>query len=155
MIARRKVAELEVPIAPMLDLSFNLLTFFIFTFNPMPVELQFNMNLLPAQPVARPDTAPPPPDQSPSDEPPPLRTITTRVYADGAGRIARIELDEIEVDDLPALKAQLEPILKDPDLKFDQALIQVDPNLHYAELIRVINLYSELNLTKIAFNELD
>ncbi len=43
--------EIEIPITPMLDMAFQLLTFFILTYRPAPAEVQFSMNLLPAQPA--------------------------------------------------------------------------------------------------------
>ena len=43
--------EIEIPITPMLDMAFQLLTFFILTYQPAPSEGQFSMNLLPAQPA--------------------------------------------------------------------------------------------------------
>ena len=41
-------AQPNVPIAPMLDMAFQLLTFFVLTYHPAPAEGQFVMNLLPA-----------------------------------------------------------------------------------------------------------
>ena len=41
--------EIEIPITPMLDMAFQLLTFFILTYRPAPSEGQFSMNLLPPQ----------------------------------------------------------------------------------------------------------
>ena len=41
--------EIQIPITPMLDMAFQLLTFFILTYKPAPTEGQFSMNLLPAQ----------------------------------------------------------------------------------------------------------
>ena len=48
---RQKIEEPNVPIAPMLDMAFQLLTFFVLTYHPAPAEGQFVMNLLPAQPA--------------------------------------------------------------------------------------------------------
>ncbi len=44
-----RAMEIEIPITPMLDMAFQLLTFFILTYRPAPSEGQFSMNLLPAQ----------------------------------------------------------------------------------------------------------
>ena len=52
MMKKSKAAEVEVQITPMLDMAFQLLTFFILTYRPAPAEGQFSMNLLPAQAVA-------------------------------------------------------------------------------------------------------
>lgn len=151
---RRPDENPEVPIAPMLDMAFNLLTFFIFTFKPAPTELQFNLNLLPAAPAARPETESPATSDEPSTEPAPIRTLTTSLFADAAGDLDRIELEEFEYADLPALRDRLAEILGDQDLGFDQAVIQVDPTLRYEYLVQVINIFSELKLTKVSFTEL-
>ena len=37
--------DIMVPITPMLDMSFQLLSFFILTFHPMPVEGQLSVSL--------------------------------------------------------------------------------------------------------------
>jgi biopolymer transport protein ExbD len=55
---------------------------------------------------------------------------------------------------MAALKRELETILKDPTLPFDQALLKVDPNLRYSELMQVIDVFSSLKVTKISFAEL-
>ena len=55
------------------------------------------------------------------------------------------------------MKTELESLVNDPNLQFEQALIKVDPHLKYAELIRVVDVYSSLKpkpLTKISFAEL-
>lgn len=153
MIRLRIPIEHEVPITPMLDLAFQLLTFFILTFKPAPVEVQFNMNLLPIAPATVPETAPPP-EEAPSETPAPLRTLTTTLYSDGTGNLGRIELDEATVDGLEGLRQRLEPLLQDPDLSFDQAVIRVASDLHYTYLIEVIDLYAQLELTKVSFTEI-
>ncbi len=48
----------QVPVAPMLDMAFQLLTFFVLTYRAAPVEGQFVMNLLPPQPATSMAAAP-------------------------------------------------------------------------------------------------
>ena len=55
---------------------------------------------------------------------------------------------------MAALQQELGLILKDPTLPFDQALIKVDPDLKYSELMQVIDVFSRLKVTKISFAEL-
>ena len=55
---------------------------------------------------------------------------------------------------MDALQQELGVILKDPTLPFDQALIKVDPDLKYSELMQVIDVFSRLKVTKISFAEL-
>jgi biopolymer transport protein ExbD len=155
-VRKRLPEDIEIPITPMLDMAFQLLTFFILTYRPAPTEVQFNMNLLPPAPAARMSAEPPPTDAAaPSDAPAALRTLTTTLRAGEGGGLASITLGENEVGaDLDQLSAQLEQILHDPNLGFDQALLQVDPHLSYAALVGVIDVFAKRGLTKVSFTEL-
>lgn len=147
-------SEVDVPIAPMLDLAFNLLAFFIMTFNPTPVEVQYTMNLLPGQPQAQPDEGPS--DEASSSElPAALRTLTTNLFADTRGQLDRVTIGENEVQGMDQFRAQLQAILSDKSLPFDQALIQADPDLQYGEIMQVIDIFNSLDINKISFSELD
>ena len=148
--------EISIPITPMLDMAFQLLTFFILTYHPMPAEVQFSMNLMPAAPATdfraaetAAETA------APNDSiPAALRTLPTVLRVGEAGKLGRVSLGEQDVQGMAALKRELELIIKDPSLPFDQALIKVDPNLKYSELIQVIDVFYTLKVTKISFAEL-
>ena len=54
---RRRQGDVELNLAAMLDMAFQLLTFFILTYHPAPSEGQFGMNLLPASPAIKMDAA--------------------------------------------------------------------------------------------------
>ncbi len=152
---KKPVEEVKIPITPMLDMAFQLLTFFILTFHPMPTEGQFSMSLLPAAPAtdlkAEAAAEPATPNES---IPASLRTLPTILRAGEAGTLGRVSLGENEVQGMAALKKELKAILEDPSLPFDQALLKVDPTLKYSELIKVIDVYQSLKLTKISFAEL-
>jgi biopolymer transport protein ExbD len=142
---RRKRAEqsLEVPITPMLDMAFQLLTFFILTYHPMPAEGQFAMNLLPAAPAT--DITAPTPEaaQANPDVPASLRTLPATLRAGGGGTLGRITLGETEIQGgMDELKRQLDEIFKDPTLPFDQTVLKVDPDLRYSALMQVIDAFS-------------
>lgn len=144
----------EVPITPMLDMAFQLLTFFVLTYHPAPVEGQFAMSLLPPQPATKLDATPPPDAATSSDLPVSLRTVTTVLRAGEAGELARIVVNEVEISGLDELNTKLNDIFNDPDLPFDQTVLQVDPRLRYEGLIKVVDVFSKYT-TKIAFSELD
>jgi biopolymer transport protein ExbD len=143
------VDEPNVPIAPMLDMAFQLLTFFVLTYRPAPAEGQFVMTLLPPQPATQASAAAPTEAAPSSELPVALRTLPTILKAGEGGRLARVVLEQTEVP-VPNDRAELsrtleESLLKyfqDPDLPFDQTLLKVDPNLRYSELMTVINAYS-------------
>ena len=61
----------------MLDMAFQLLTFFVLTYHPMPSEGQFVMNLLPPQPATAMAAPTAPSDAAASDTAASLRTLPT------------------------------------------------------------------------------
>jgi hypothetical protein len=128
----------------MLDMAFQLLTFFVLTYKPAPSERQFIMNLIPAQPATA-ISAEAPSDDKPSDQlPASLRTLPTILRAGPGGRLAQITVGETSLaTDAKALEAELEKYLSDPDLPFEQTLLKVDPRLRYSDFMRVVNAFMD------------
>lgn len=149
--------EVEMQITPMLDMAFQLLSFFILTYHPAPIEGQFAMNLLPAAPAIKMEAAAPPNTDAKNDDvPAKLRTITTQLHANPDGSLGLVTLEELEVQGMDALKLKLQEILNPANkVDFEQALIEADPNLKYEELMKVIDIYSSLKINKISFGELN
>ncbi|MDB5350013.1 MAG: biopolymer transport protein [Planctomycetota bacterium] len=154
---KSKHQEVDIPVTPMLDMAFQLLTFFILTYHPAPSEGQFGMNLLPASPAIKMDAAKAPDTKTPNDSvPASLRTITTQLFASPDGKLGKVMIEENELQGMDQLRAKLKEFL-DPaqgDL-FEQAVIQADPNLKYEELMKVIDVFSGLKINKISFAELE
>ncbi len=138
----QRAEEPTVPVAPMLDMAFQLLTFFILTFKPLPTEGQFVMNLLPAQPATAMSAEAP--SEAPSDQlPASLRTLPTVLKAGQGGVLSEITVGEAVIPtDQAALEKELDKYLQDPNLPFDQTLLKVDPNLKYSEVMKVVNAFS-------------
>jgi biopolymer transport protein ExbD len=157
---RRQVEGPHVPIAPMLDMAFQLLTFFVLTYRPLPAEGQFVLHLLPPQPVTAIAATSPAQAASSNDLPVSLRTLPTVLRAGDSGSLARIIVGENEVPNDPkALENELNQYFQDPDLPFDQALIKVDPKLRYQEIMTVVNAFSSAFIRakkepKLSFAEL-
>ncbi len=151
---RQKTEDVEVPITPMLDMAFQLLTFFILTYHPAPAEGQFSMNLLPAQPVVSMDAPATNEAANNNDLPAGLKTLPTVLRANADGMLARVTLGENQIEGMDAFSKELASILKDPTLPFDQTVIKVDPQLKYSELMKVINIFSDLKVNKISFAEM-
>ena len=147
--------EITIPVTPMLDMAFQLLTFFILTYKSTPTEGQFSMNLLPAAPATDFRAQAEAESAATNDSiPAALRTLPTILRATADGTLGRVSLGEQDVQGMDALKRELKAILEDPTLPFDQALIKVDPDLKYSELMQVIDVFSSLKVTKISFAEL-
>jgi hypothetical protein len=149
---RKKIRKAEapsVPVAPMLDMAFQLLTFFVLTYKPAPAEGQIVMNLLPAQPATS-ITAETPADKPSDNLPVSLRTLPTTLRAGDGGRLAQIMVGETAIPIKPKdpadkedpLEKELIKYFEDPNLPFDQTVLKVDPRLKYSELMRVINSFS-------------
>lgn len=152
-------SEVEIQVTPMLDMAFQLLTFFILTYAPAPVEGQYSMNLLPAAPAIDMNADAPveAPLEEASDVPALLRTLTTSLYSRADGTLDQIRVGEVELASLDELREHLKVIKAEPILPFDQAVLQADPRLSYSELMRVIDVFAgpEVGITKLSFSRLD
>src|SRR3954468_16527214 len=98
--------EIQIPITPMLDMAFQLLTFFILTYRPAPSEGQFSMNLLPAQPVTEMSKEQPKEDATPSIDAS-LRTLKAVLRPGPDGQV-EVTLADKPIQDLAELKTELE-----------------------------------------------
>jgi biopolymer transport protein ExbD len=141
---RKKIRKAEgptVPIAPMLDMAFQLLTFFVLTYRPAPAEVQFIMNLLPSQPATS-ITADSPSDKPSDNLPASIRTLPTILRAGAGGRLGEIMVGETAISTDPKeLKLELDKYFQDPNLPFEQTMLKVDPRLKYSELMKVMNAF--------------
>ena len=139
---RRSQSDVELNLAAMLDMAFQLLTFFILTFKPAPVEGQISLRLPPPQAVvvakdaqkAGQDTANTNPVQG-------VNTLTISVFADPqTGAIKSLGVGETQVAGLAALNGKLHDILGDEGNPFDQVIIQVSDSCRYDELMKVVDV---------------
>ena len=86
---KRSHGEVELNMAAMLDMAFQLLAFFILTFNPSPVEAEISLRMPP------PKAAPGQVSQLPPDLQPPIpdeegQEVPISVYSTADGEISRI-----------------------------------------------------------------
>jgi hypothetical protein len=117
------------------------------------------MNLLPAQPATS-ITAEAPTEAASDKLPASLRTLPTILKAGEGGSLAQIIVGEQTIPTDPAaLEKELDKFFGDPNLPFDQTLLKVDPKLKYAELMKVVNAFSNTFVRakkdpKLSFEEL-
>ncbi len=158
---RRSQSDVELNLAAMLDMAFQLLTFFILTFKPAPVEGQISLRLPPPQAVvvakdaqkAGQDTTNTNPVQG-------VNTLTISVFADPqTGAIKSLGVGETQVSGLAALNGKLREVFADPGNPFDQVIIQVSDSCRYDELMRVVDICTHQvlpdgqKLSKLSFVE--
>jgi biopolymer transport protein ExbD len=158
---RRVQSDVELNLAAMLDMAFQLLTFFILTFRPAPIEGQISLRLPPPQAVvvtkdaqkAGQDTKNTNPVQG-------VNTLTISVFADPqSGTIKSLNVGETQVPGLAALGGKLKEVFADPGNPFDQVIIQVSDTCRYDELMRVVDVCTRQvlpdgqKLSKLSFVE--
>jgi biopolymer transport protein ExbD len=141
---RKAPEEVELNLAAMLDMAFQILTFFILTFKPAPVEGQIQLRMPPPQALAAPDAKKQAGDNDKIKDPViGLNTLRVALSAtdDGMLRQIYVEGQEIVVDPkLAMFDAQLKKLLGDPATPYDQVVIQVASNLKYDELMKVLGV---------------
>lgn len=159
--------NVKLNLAAMLDMAFQLLTFFILTFRTPPQEGQVTLRL------PKPDAIKTAPsgekagsDTSNTAPPEVLETLTVSILSTANGSIETMAVGEGGVNSIPLLEARLNAVLADPTTPFQQIIIQVGSKLRYEELMKVVdvctrqtlpdpdNPSNRIKLTKLSFVEL-
>ena len=158
---RSQQGDVELNLAAMLDMAFQLLTFFILTFKPTPVEGQFSLHLPPPQPVTNVQSAQAAGADTSNNNPVAgLNSLIISAYSTPSGQLASMALGEGRIDNVTMLEGRLRAILGEPGSPFEQVIIQVSSSLRYEELMKIIDvctrqiLPSGEKLTKLSFVEL-
>jgi biopolymer transport protein ExbD len=143
--------DVTLPITPMLDMSFQLLSFFIITFHPMPTEGQLSVNLPKVDAADKPQEDPILPDEK-KDE------YTVTLIASSSGDLASISMkgptgEMGNIRNTADLYDQLKKIPKPPGRGAEGVSITLEASndLTYARLIEVMDLakkagYDSVNL---------
>ena len=150
----------ELNLAAMLDMAFQLLTFFILTFSPVSRETGFKLHMPPPMPATGVVGPSVPPGKNPALPTfPGLDTLTISVLAAPDGHVRQIAIEKTVVGQRD-LGERLQAIFADRVAGFQQVLLQVDSRLAYGDLMRVIDICShvklptESTLQKLSFVEL-
>jgi biopolymer transport protein ExbD len=159
---RQIQGDVELNLAAMLDMAFQLLSFFIFAFRPAPLEGQISLRMPPPQAtVVVKDGQAPGEDTSNTNPMQGMNTLTITVYADQkSGSITGLGVQDAQVGGLPALAGKLKELFSDPGNPFEQVIIQVSDACRYDELMKVIDICTHQKLPgsdklpKLSFVEL-
>ena len=157
---RRSGEEVELNLAAMLDMAFQLLTFFILTFKPAPVEGQINLRLPPPVGITRAGGSDAGTDFNAKEPPKGLTTLVISAFSQRDGSLAQLAVGETPVGTLSALDNRLQTVFADKSTPFDQVIIYVGPELRYDELMRVIEVCTRQRLpdgsrlSKLSFVEM-
>src|SRR6187399_1172445 len=103
-VRRRTQGDVELNLAAMLDMAFQLLTFFILTFRPSPVEGQISLRLPPPEAVSNVRGQKAGSNTESTDPLQGLNTLTITVYGTPTGNIHSMAVDGAPVTNLDVLK---------------------------------------------------
>jgi biopolymer transport protein ExbD len=147
---RRLESEVTLNLAAMLDMAFQLLTFFILTFRPSPVEGDVLLRL-PAPMSTAPDGQEAGNDDKNTNLVKGLNTLTISVLGIPNGK-SKGSIHQIVIggdNPLPgigALDAKLHSIFSDPNVVIDQVILQVGSALSYDQLMQVMDVCTRQKL---------
>ena len=151
MVGRRSSEQVEMNVAAMLDMAFQLLTFFILTFRPPPVEEEFWMNLPPPKPIESIGGGGGEPGAT-SIEPATsvavhgVDSLTVSVFSRGGG-IDRICVGGEQIAaGLGDLHRKLSELFGARQSPFEQVVLHVSRNLRYGETLQVLGVCTEQKL---------
>ena len=146
----RSHGEVELNMAAMLDMAFQLLAFFILTFRPSPVETQISLRMPPNEPVTK--SAGASVNPKPPEELEDLRLLlNVQLYADSKGELAKVIVAErvIQGQNAEAIYQTLNERLASIfsiDAS-DSVALQVAENLQYESLLRVLDICGRQKLS--------
>jgi biopolymer transport protein ExbD len=124
---RRSAEGVEINLAAMLDMAFQLLMFFILTFSPMPLESQIAAQLPASGTITQ--------SMLPREDNGGLVTVT--VLASDVGGVKDMAVDQAIVRDVGGLKQELKRTISSRGKC--NVVMQVDTKLHYQELVHVVD----------------
>jgi biopolymer transport protein ExbD len=150
--------SVELNMAAMLDMAFQLLTFFILTFKPAPVEGEVALRMPQAAPPVKAAGASVGSKES-EDPTKGLDSVAISLAADGPGNISGVRFEQDTIP-LEALEGRLKAALTDPNSTLKQVVIQASPRLRYDALMSVVDKCTKQKLAngeplkKLSFVEL-
>ena len=141
--------DVQLNMAAMLDMAFQLLAFFILTYQPGKVEGCIAIRMPPPAPITKPDAsnagAPTPSEATALAG---VVSLPIAVTDDGHGGISGIRVAEHQpVSRLEDFEQKLDSIMKVSDAPFDQILLKVSPQLEYENVLKIIEICARKKLT--------
>jgi biopolymer transport protein ExbD len=135
-------------LAAMLDMAFQLLAFFILTFRPSPVEGDVLLGLPPPMSTVTDQGEEAGSNDKNTNLIKGLNTLTISVLGSPNGSIHQIVIGgDVPLPGIGALDAKLRSIFSDPNVVFDQVILQVGSSLSYDQLMQVIDVCTRQKLS--------
>ena len=164
---RRMKTEVELNLASMLDMAFQLLAFFILMFRPAPIEGQLSLHLPPPTPLTDVAGASTEPAAGAEEAVSLDKILEVSLTSNADGTLGSARAGAALVFNGPGndlnlarLDAALKARLTVKGAPYEEVLIRVAPALHYEELMKVIDVCAQQKtsngqpLRKINFTDL-
>lgn len=151
---RKPPGDVQLNLAAMLDMAFQLLAFFILTFRPAPIEGHFQLHMPPPQAaltqVPIDDSAPP---TDGVDAPAFVETLDLFVMSDHVGLVTAINVGQqtvvagrLTAASIQQLNTNLRSVFSIQAVPFDRIQLHVDRRLHYEELMKIVDVCTRQTL---------
>jgi biopolymer transport protein ExbD len=150
----RPPEEVAFPVTPMLDMAFQLLAFFILTFQAPSRETRIDLDL-PAAPLALPGS-PQAATRKPALPPDELdleTDLVVRAEADGRGVLKALRLGEVSLPGAEALEDRLRRYAAVLEGRPLRVALVADDHLVYEEAARLVGACSSAGVTTIRLPE--
>lgn len=143
----RSPVGVELNLAAMLDMAFQLLAFFVLTFQPAPIEAHFQLHLPPPVPLTNvsPEASPQDPGNS-GGSPVWKERLAVTVTADDEGDVAGIEVGmhpvvegRLDQKGLQSLRNHLKSLFEIEPSPFERIELHIDSRLHCEALLTVMD----------------
>jgi biopolymer transport protein ExbD len=153
---RQPPSDVQLNLAAMLDMAFQLLAFFTLTFQPTPIEGHFQLHMPPPQQALT--NVEPPPDSAPPDDGMAetsafVETLDLFVTADNVGQVTNIKVAQQDVvagrlttANIQKLNTSLRQVFNIQATPFDRIQLHVDRRLHYEELMKIVDVCTRQTL---------
>jgi biopolymer transport protein ExbD len=140
---RRPQAGVELNLAAMLDMAFQMLMFFILTFNPGVDEAELAAELPAPFPITQPGSASPRLLASPEAPSYPNDAIVITALGDSEGNLKDLAVESEIAAGLKQLAPLMQRQIQRSDIDVKQVVLQVDARLNYQSLMSIVDACTE------------
>lgn len=141
----------ELNVTAMLDMAFQLLSFFILTFRPAPIEGHLSLNMPPPIPQTNVQATQTVGTEGSSS--PTLHALHLFVTATESGDVSQVRLESnviaagrLTPTTLTGIGRRIAPLFAAGNVLYDRMQIEVDRNLRYEELLKLVDVCAQQKL---------
>ena len=145
---RKNKNGVKLNVTAMLDMAFQLLAFFILTFRAAPIEGHLSLNMPP--PIPQTNLEVPQTVGEEGNSAPAQHALHLFVTATEAGDVAQVRLESNVIAvgrltpiTLAGIGRRLDPLFSARSVIYDRIQIEVDRDLRYEELLKLIDVCSQ------------